>query len=229
MANPQVHARSSARKFGGVWHNYIDLHSFLDSSKLHYAKASHRALLHHEFGKALAVDIFTNEYVSAVHAWDDEVAIKCSREFHTKVVEQHFEEDFNRFVPSVEIWFEGSDEEKRPQMLRCLSIEEQCVESVRHFGGQSDDYLALHSFIDSITNECKGAWGITHSTFGLSLAEKKFGYVIGPRDVPTRTAAEKHILAEFGEIPSAQDWLEALPIRPWMYNQATQLSVELAK
>lgn len=224
MANPQVHARSSARKFGGIWQNYIEIHAFLDSSKLHYAKATHRALLHHEFGKKLAVDVFYQEYITQNRIYNDG---GDGKQFYESVVEQHFAEDFNRFVPTVEIWFESSDAEKRPSLLTQWSIEEQCAESVRQFGGDVNDYRELHEFLDSITNQVKGAWGITHSTFGLGLAEKKFGYVIGPRDVPTRTVAEKHILAEFGAIPSAQDWLEAVPIRPWMYNQATQLSVEL--
>lgn len=216
MANPQVHARSSARKFGNFWEHYIELHSFLDSSKLHYAKAQHRALLHHDFGKKLAIDLFWNEFGVSGHA---KVA---------ELVDQHFAEDFTKFTPSVTQWFEGSDANLRPKLLRIMTIDEHCVESVRQFGGEHDDYRKLHQFIDSITSEIEAAWGITHSTFGLGLAEMKFGYVVGPRNVPTRTVAEKHILAEYGAIPSAQDWLSAVPLRPWMYNQAAQLSVELA-
>lgn len=223
MANPQVHARSSARKFGGTWEYYIDIHAFLDSSKLHYAKATHRALLHHEFGKQLAQDIFRAEF-------DDGLPEDGTLEgalFVGKVVDQHFAEDFTRFTPTVAKWFEGSDASLRPQMSRRLTVDEQCAESVRHFGGDPEDYRELHEFLDSITGEIEGAWGITHSTFGLGLAEQWFGYVIGPRDVPTRTVAEKHILAEYLAIPSVQDWLSAVPIQPWMYNQAAQLSVEL--
>lgn len=223
MANPQVHARSSAHKFGGHWENYIELHAFLDSSKLHFAKATHRALLHHEFGRHIAMGIFVPKAMREMRtANESEVS-----EFHQKLIDQHFSEDFTRFTPSVSKWFEGSDTSIMPQMFRQINIDEQCAESVRHFGGDPEDYRELHEFIDSITEKVEGAWGITHSTFGLGLAEQYFGYTIGPRGVPTRTIAEKHILAEYRAIPSAQDWLMAVPIQPWMYNQASQLSVEL--
>jgi len=216
MANPQVHARSSVRKFGGKWEDYIELHAFLDSSKLHYAKATHRALLHHDWGKKLAIELFGYDW--GVVGGEAKAAA---------LIDQHFSEDFTRFTPTVAKWFEGSDSSLRPQMSRKLTVDEQCAESVRHFGGDPEDYREPHEFLDSITGEVEGAWGITHSTFGLSLAEELFGYVIGPRDVPTRTVAEKHILAEYSAIPSVQDWLSAVPIQPWMYNQAAQLSVEL--
>jgi len=223
MANPQVHARSSARKFGGTWEYYIDIHAFLDSSKLHYAKATHRALLHHEFGKQLAEDLFRAQYDDG-HPEDGTLEGAL---FVGKVVDQHFAEDFTRFIPTVAKWFEGSDPDLRPKLYTSLSFDEQCAESVRHFGGEPNDYWDVHDYLDRITDEVEGAWGITHSTFGLWLVEQWCGYTVGPRDVPTRTVAEKHILAEYHAIPSVQDWLSAVPIQPWMYNQAAQLSVEL--
>lgn len=223
MANPQVHARSTARKFGGDWEDFIGLHAFLDNSKLHFAKATHRALLHHEFGKNLAKKIFARREYEKTYF----VSVKDLEKFYDKVIDQHFSEDFTRFTPTVAKWFEKSNESKRPKMKRKLTVDEQCVESVRHFGGSPKDYQELHEFLDSITTEVEAAWGITHSTFGLWLAEELFGYVIGPREVPTRTVAEKHILAEYSAIPSVQDWLSGVKIQPWMYNQAAQLSVEL--
>ena len=104
MANPQVHARSSALKFGKRWEDYIEVHAFLDHSKLHYAKATHRALLHHEFGKKLAVKIFGTGF-------------GVNRQLSVaQLVDQHFSEDFTRFVPTITKWFEGSDTSLRPQM-----------------------------------------------------------------------------------------------------------------
>jgi hypothetical protein len=143
------------------------------------------------------------------------------------VIDQHFSEDFTKFTPSVAKWFEVVDVEAVPKLVLDYSILEQCDNSVKIFGGAPEDYFDLHEFIDSITEYSLPTWGITHSTFGLYLAEMKFGYVVGPRDVPTRTVAEKHILAEYGTIPSAQDWLKAVRIQPWMYNQASQLSAIL--
>lgn len=228
MANPQVHARSSVRKFGGHWTDYIYLHSFLDSSKLHWAKAQHRALLHHEVGLHLAVLIFgkkdpdgTNILPISGQYWP----VKGPK--IESVIEQHFSEDFTKYTPTIVQWWEGSDPELRPKAIRVLTLDELCDESVRYFGGQPEDYMKLHQFMDTCEGLVPGAEGITHSTFGLGLAELALGWVVGTREVPTRTVAEKHILAQFGSIPTAQDWLSSIPVRPWMYNQASQLSREL--
>ena len=44
MSKPYVHAVSSAKKFGGIWEDYIDIHEFLDSSKAVMSDLRHRAL-----------------------------------------------------------------------------------------------------------------------------------------------------------------------------------------
>jgi hypothetical protein len=51
------------------------------------------------------------------------------------------------------------------------------VSSVRRFGGEIDDYLALHNWMDS----SKAAWAdqrhraVLHTSFGIFLAEQYFG------------------------------------------------------
>lgn len=218
MANPQVHARSSARKFGGRWQEFIEVHSFMDSSKLHFAKATHRALLHHEYGVELAIGIFGD----------------CGRLPGTlaaikDIVSQHLAEDFTKEVPTVADWFADSTFETKP----AIGLAVACAESVRHFGGKPEDYLPVHDFLDGIEArypDVPAAWGITHSTFGLGLCEMVLGWTVGPREVPVRTVAEKHILLQCGGvIPSTYEVLNAIPIRPWMYNQAAALSRELDK
>lgn len=55
---PLQHAQISAKRYGGCWSDYIELHSFLDSSKASCAHYKHRFLLHHAEGIELAVKIF---------------------------------------------------------------------------------------------------------------------------------------------------------------------------
>lgn len=47
MAKPFIHARSSAKKFGGKPEDYYDIHELMDSSKATMADNRHRALTHH--------------------------------------------------------------------------------------------------------------------------------------------------------------------------------------
>ena len=58
MAHAFYHAKSSARRFGGVLEDYIELHRWLDSTKAHLADARHRLVLHNTWGIFLAEQIF---------------------------------------------------------------------------------------------------------------------------------------------------------------------------
>lgn len=55
---PYKHALNSARKHGGTWKDYIDIHDFLDSSKQNFPDMRHRALLHSSFGCYIAERVF---------------------------------------------------------------------------------------------------------------------------------------------------------------------------
>lgn len=50
MANPWHHAVSSAKKWGGVPEDYVEVHAWFDASKAHLADFRHRALRHHTEG-----------------------------------------------------------------------------------------------------------------------------------------------------------------------------------
>ena len=93
--------------------------------------------------------------------------------------------------------------------------------TAKKYGGQSDDYLPIHNFID----HSKAAMpdvrhrAILHSAFGCYLVEQVFGTYItnseGKR-VSTRDIAEEHIIQDLGFIPTMEHWLKKLPIEPWM-------------
>jgi hypothetical protein len=58
MSHCYYHALSSAKKFGGHWQDYIELHSFFDSTKSHITDNKHRMVLHNGFGIFLAERVF---------------------------------------------------------------------------------------------------------------------------------------------------------------------------
>jgi hypothetical protein len=58
MSKPLTHAKSSARKYGGTWADYIAVHSLMDSSKAHIADNRHRCIFHSSFGIFIVEQIF---------------------------------------------------------------------------------------------------------------------------------------------------------------------------
>lgn len=95
MAHAYYHACSSARKFGGVWQDYLSLHLYMDHTKGHIADARHRMLLHNSWG------IFLVEKIFGV-LWIRE---SDGKQVPTRaILEQHVLEDLG-FIPSLEQCF----------------------------------------------------------------------------------------------------------------------------
>lgn len=98
--------------------------------------------------------------------------------------------------------------------------------SARRFGGQSEDYLEIHSFLDS----SKGAIAdnrhraLTHNSWFLSVVlERVFGVTLtnsAGQVVSVRDVGEQHVLEDYGGrfIPTPQDFLEEVPYSDWMQN-----------
>jgi len=55
---PLLHAKISAKRFGGLPSDYITIHDFFDSTKEHIADSRHRLFLHNSFGIFLAEKVF---------------------------------------------------------------------------------------------------------------------------------------------------------------------------
>lgn len=51
--NPVVHAKNSAKKYGGVLEDYMPVHLWMDQTKLHVGDLRHRVILHNSFGIGL--------------------------------------------------------------------------------------------------------------------------------------------------------------------------------
>jgi hypothetical protein len=60
---PLLHAKISAKKFGGDPADYIDIHNWFDQTKAHIADARHRLVLHNAFGIFLCEQCFGDTVV----------------------------------------------------------------------------------------------------------------------------------------------------------------------
>ena len=115
MAHPVLHSKSSAKKFGGKWEDYIHLHNWLDETKGWYGHSLHRAFRHHSEGIFELQEKFGHEFQNS-----------DGKTVYTRYVgEQHVKEDCNGYIPSAKEWVTNIIENKRPQwMLRTLKIED---------------------------------------------------------------------------------------------------------
>lgn len=62
---PLDHARTSIRRYGGIYDDYIEIHEFLDMSKATHPDMRHRALLHNSLGPYIAVRVFGRTITNA--------------------------------------------------------------------------------------------------------------------------------------------------------------------
>ncbi len=95
MAHAYYHAKSSARRFGGVWEDYLELHEFMDHTKSHIGDNRHRLLLHNTWGIYLVERIFGAVWTRT----SDGQAVPTRA-----ILEQHILEDL-RCIPSLEQCF----------------------------------------------------------------------------------------------------------------------------
>lgn len=94
MSKPYIHSLSSARRFGGVPEDYIEIHNLLDSSKACICDNRHRALTHNSwFIGTILERIFG---ITITNSDGKKVSVR-------DVGEQHVAEDFKgRFIPTAQ-------------------------------------------------------------------------------------------------------------------------------
>ncbi len=100
---PSIHARNSARKYGGTAACYIDIHEFMDQTKAHLPDMRHRAVLHNSFGIYLCAQVFG---VTRVNSDGKEYDVR-------DIAEDHVIEDLGR-IPTLYECFAGM---KLPDVL----------------------------------------------------------------------------------------------------------------
>lgn len=104
--------------------------------------------------------------------------------------------------------------------------------AARRWGGEPEDYLAVHMWFDEPKNHVGDFRHrmLRHHTLGIAEALARFGESLTlstGRTIPMRWVVEQHMIEDFGRIPSVQDWLTHLAPQPWMASAARRLSAEL--
>ena len=125
MAKSDIHANSSARKFGGTPSDYIEIHEMIDSSKAFCSDNRHRVMFHHSAGvyyiqKMFGIDFDEINKLKEKYGLGDEfvadllILLKMNRlkgvhlmnsdgkKIHVRdIAEQHILEDFReKFIPT---------------------------------------------------------------------------------------------------------------------------------
>jgi hypothetical protein len=190
---PLQHAQISQKTYGGCWSDYIEVHSFLDSSKAACAHFKHRFLLHHAEGVELGVRIFGASVVN-----------RESRSIPTRqILAEHLIEDLGRIV-TVEDWarslvpesgdFYKSLAKKRGQ------IESGAVRGEREllsdaFNLTDEDISAAREFLSfPLKNSTHpAALLVSHNSFAVFLAEKVFGYAFAKNDSKKQFVAVREV------------------------------------
>jgi hypothetical protein len=115
MAHPWDHARSSARKWGGVATDYIKIHEWFDETKKWIGHSEHRMFRHHSEG------IFECEQRFGMTITNSD-----GKDVYVRYIgEQHVKEDCFGYIPSAKEWFKAIKSGKPEEwMIRTLKIED---------------------------------------------------------------------------------------------------------
>ena len=95
------------------------------------------------------------------------------------------------------------------------------VNSVKNFGGRTEDYIEIHRFLDSTKTHTvdNSHRAILHNSFGIEICEKIFGDIIINSDnkkVEVRYIVIKHIEEDLGFVPTVKDWCQYITKKSWM-------------
>lgn len=96
MSHPYHHSISSAKKYGGKWEDYIQIHNWFDETKAHYPDMRHRALRHHAEGIFWCEQIFG---VVITNSDGKNVPVRF-------IGEQHVKEDIG-FIPTIKDYLDN--------------------------------------------------------------------------------------------------------------------------
>lgn len=113
---PYIHAELSAKRYGGIPEDYLDIHEFMDSSKAAFPNNLHRVLTHNSW---FTVNVLPKVF-GHVRTNSD------GRRYNVKDVgEYHILEDFRmQFIPSVQDYLENMV--LQPWMNNGMGIPRRC-------------------------------------------------------------------------------------------------------
>jgi hypothetical protein len=113
MAHSVIHSKSSVKKYGGVYTDYLHIHEWLDESKLWYPNSNRRMFRHHTMG------IHEGEIKFGTHFTNSDGKVVYTRYIMT----DHIKEDCYNFVPTPKDWMDALQAKEKPMwMLRTLDL-----------------------------------------------------------------------------------------------------------
>ena len=141
------HSQLSQKKFGGKPEDYIQIHKFLDSSKLFYYHVKHRLLLHNLYGIELCCELLGDVLLNSD---GKNVVVR-------DIAAEHCKEDLSGVVPSLNDW------------LKDFKSSVPVVPEIE------DEELKAFVLKPYLRSGIEASMFITCSNFGVSLVEKFLG------------------------------------------------------
>jgi hypothetical protein len=105
------------------------------------------------------------------------------------------------------------------------------LSSVKRWGGEVDDYLAIHDWFDA-SKELLADFrhrALRHHSQGIFECERVFGHTFTNstgRVIPVRWVGEQHVMEDIGFIPTIADWFLRIQPAMWM-DRPRRLAKEL--
>lgn len=197
---PLQHAQISAKTYGGVWADYIELHNFLDSSKAACAHFKHRFLLHHAEGIELAIRLFGEQITNS------EKQIVSTR----RILTDHLIEDVGSIV-FIEDWARDLMPENDAPFYQFLAKKRGQIETdeikgekelLNAFNLADKDVCAVKSFLNfPLRNSAHPAAVLfSHNSFAIFLAEKLFGVAFVKKNSKSKRKNYKNQLVATREV-----------------------------
>lgn len=193
---PLQHAQISAKTYGGVWTDYIELHNFLDSSKATCAHFKHRFLLHHAEGIELAVRLFGERIINSEQ---QTVSTRL-------VLTDHLIEDVGSIV-TIENWANGLMPKEDVPFYQFLAKKREQIladeikgetELLDAFNLSIEDVSAIKAFLAFPLKQSThpAALFFSHNSFAIFLAEKLLGVALTKKSNCTdRVNSKKHLIS----------------------------------
>lgn len=227
---PLQHAQISQKTHGGGWQDYIELHSFLDSSKAACAHFKHRFLLHHREGIELGTRIFGETLLNSKNK-----TIETRR-----ILTEHLIEDVGRIV-SVEDWARDLLPNKNDSFYKFLEKKRTSIESdsipgenelIEAFNLSEETRAAVKKFLrfPLETSAHPAALLVSHNSFAIFLAERIFGQAFARNTdskkqlVAVREVFERLIFLRMKAVYSPAEIVARTESKEWMRGVSAHLA-----
>ena len=223
--HPIIHSKSSQTHFGGCWEDYIHIHNWMDSSKVHAADCRHRHTHHTDVG-----------IEQVLLKFGETVTLSDGGSVPTRAVAtQHIKEDCGGYIPSKEDWFRELKKQSwmfskwlSPKLRRlgCTNPLDHQNNMAKLYGGDPSDYERISQYFTPIRFIDRP---YIHHSGGIFDVEEYLGVGIELSNgglIGTRTVAEQMVKSYYGRIPTMSDWIRNVPIRSFMSKNYTLSDAE---